>query len=395
MVPPPKENNKAGSPAAPAPPRIPMAVRATHRMIIRRSLVKLAVALVILFLASIKCSLPYMVLLVMLLGFFGFFEFFTVLVMILLRHTDAVAYGEALRRADTMPEPVTTKNTVTNENDVVRFGCSSMQGWRRAMEDDHSLVLLPQGGFFGVYDGHGGDTTARYCAAQLHQFVFNTDAFKANDIRKALHDGFVELDKHMFMTNSSNRTGCAAVVLYIDDNTLYCANAGDSRCVMCRKGAAFALSSDHKPTNPGEQHRIERAGGYVWNRRVNGVLALSRAIGDFGFKGNNVVPWELQAVTSAPEVRTTALNTDEDSFAVLACDGIWDVMSNEQVVEFIRVRRDQGEGLGKIAEELMDKCLSSEPFGIGCDNMSVIIVEFISKGRSGTLANATESDHTL
>eukprot|EP00796_Vickermania_ingenoplastis_P013267 gene13267-9110_t len=373
-----KEGVKAVPPQAPMRPTIPSG-RIAQRAVFRRSLAKFLTALVLLFLGSRKCSIGYVAALFLVLLLMGFFEFVNVVVMIILRHTDSTAYGEALRRADTMPEPITLKQTVCGENAVVRYGCSSMQGWRRAMEDDHSLVLLPNGGFFGVYDGHGGDTTAKFCAAHLHEFVFGTEAYKSNDIRKGLHDGFVELDKHMFRTNSNNRTGCAAVVLYIHDGVLYCANAGDSRCVMCRNGESFPLSTDHKPVNASEQHRIERAGGYVWNRRVNGILALSRAIGDFSFKANSVVPWEQQAVTSAPEVRSTPLNTEEDTFAVLACDGIWDVMSSEQVIQFVKMRREQLMPLGTIAEELMDACLSSQPFGIGCDNMSVIIVEFKHK----------------
>ncbi|EPY17758.1 hypothetical protein STCU_10415 [Strigomonas culicis] len=106
------------------------------------------------------------------------------------------------------------------------------------------------------------------------------------------------------------------------------------------------------------------------------MLALSRAIGDFSFKTNTQVPWDQQAVTSAPEVRTTHINRDKDEFVVVACDGIWDMMSNEQVVEFVRHRIQQRIPLGEICEQLMETCVSPVPFGVGCDNMSVIIVQF-------------------
>lgn len=374
-----KDKGKLPNPATqpPKPPPIPRAV-SRDSSALRRALLKLVFAACLLAYAAKKLSLPYWIALVLILIFFRFFEFITMICMIVFRHADSAAYGEALRRADIMAEPITVKHTVQDENSLMRYACSCMQGWRRAMEDDHSLVLLPDGGFFGVYDGHGGDTTAKFCAEHLHYFVFESEAFKSKNTKKGLHDGFVELDKHLFRADTANRTGCAAVVLYVQDDSLYCANAGDSRCVLCRGGEAFPMSSDHKPVNPGEQHRIERAGGYVWNRRVNGVLALSRAIGDFSFKANSVVSWEQQAVTSAPEVRVTNL-TAEDSFAVLACDGVWDVMSNEQVIQFIKTRIERGEALGAICEALMDNCMSTLPFGIGCDNMSVIIVQFKPK----------------
>lgn len=65
---------------------------------------------------------------------------------------------------------------------------------------------------------------------------------------------------------------------------IFCANAGDSRSVMCEKGNAVDLSKDHKPDNPGERSRIVKSGGEVIEGRVNGMLALSRAFGDFDYK---------------------------------------------------------------------------------------------------------------
>lgn len=71
----------------------------------------------------------------------------------------------------------------------------------------------------------------------------------------------------------------------ITPNEIYCANAGDSRTVMAEYGNATDLSKDHKPDLPEERSRIIKAGGEVVDGRVNGALALSRAIGDFDYKG--------------------------------------------------------------------------------------------------------------
>lgn len=322
----------------------------------------------------------------------GGMEFLHRVLLWLSRVSQQASYNEALRRADIMKEPKREKETVSGENESLSYGCSSMQGWRRSMEDDHTLQLLEDGGFFGVYDGHSGGGTAQFCGEHLFRFVSETKAFEAGEITQALYDGFIAIDKHLYALPKHERSGCAAVVLFIKGDDIYCANAGDSRCVMCRNGAVDALSTDHKPFSPAEQTRIERAGGFVLNRRVNGILALSRGIGDFGFKTNVQVPWDLQAVTSAPEVRVTRLNRDKDEFAVIACDGIWDVMKSEEVVEFVRPRIQNRMPLGVICEELMDACMSPQPFGIGCDNMSVIIVQFKRRPQE---QNASSTLHPL
>ncbi|CCW62819.1 unnamed protein product [Phytomonas sp. EM1] len=324
---------------------------------------------------------------------FGFFQFSSIIVHWVWRSSEAVLYTDALRRADIMMEPITTKSTSSGENETLSFGSSCMQGWRRTMEDAHTLILLEEGGFFGVYDGHGGPSTSKFCGEHMYEFVSKAPAFLNGNIEKALYDGFMEIDNYLHGSGEAHRSGCTALVLYVREDDVYCANAGDSRCVFCTDTEVHPLSLDHKPFNPGEQIRIERAGGFVMNRRVNGALALSRAIGDFSFKRNASLPWDQQAVTGAPEVRTHRLNRDRDEFAVIACDGIWDVMTNEQVIEFVRLLIQKRKPLGEIAEMLIDFCLSPSPFGMGCDNMSVIIIQFKRRpqGHSCEGSNSKES----
>lgn len=78
--------------------------------------------------------------------------------------------------------------------------------------------------------------------------------------------------------------GCTAVVAVVHGSKLYVANAGDSRCVLCRGKETVSLTEDHKPTNPDEERRIKAAGGFVSEGRINGGLNLSRAIGDMNYK---------------------------------------------------------------------------------------------------------------
>jgi len=175
-----------------------------------------------------------------------------------------------------------------------------------------------------------------------------------------------------------------------------CANTGDSRAVLSRNGEAVALSHDHKPFNAGEKERIENAGSHVKFNRVNGDLAVSRALGDFVYKRCDTVDAEHQAVTAFPEI-ICEQRLPADEFIVLACDGIWDVMSSQEVVEKVREMLAIGRpkpppveesasgeenpvppqppslrqwDLGAVCECLIDHCLR-----LGSrDNMSVIIV---------------------
>lgn len=159
------------------------------------------------------------------------------------------------------------------------------------------------------------------------------------------------------------------------------------------------MSHDHKPTNAPESERITAAGGFVEFGRVNGNLALSRALGDFEFKQNYGLEPEKQIVTADPEILTHKVDGEEE-FLVLACDGklpcvswnqqlsltsrdgigIWDCLSSQQVVDFIRRAVANGDALTKVCEDLMVKCLApdSELGGIGCDNMTVVIVALLN-----------------
>lgn len=168
--------------------------------------------------------------------------------------------------------------------------------------------------------------------------------------------------------------GCTAVCALIRNDELIVANAGDSRCVLSRGGKAVALTEDHKPMNEEEFSRITKAGGFVADGRVNGSLNLSRALGDLEYKQVKSLPPEEQMVTANPEIRSIQLESD-DEFLILACDGIWDVLSNQEAVDFVRERLLDGKSPKDICEEACDFCLAPDTSGCGkgCDNMSIIV----------------------
>lgn len=281
-----------------------------------------------------------------------------------------------------LSQPVTKKEGESGEDARFAFGVSSMQGWRVSMEDAHAAILALEGSadvaYFGVYDGHGGERMARFAGEKTHELVAASSAFKDGNLGKAFVDGFLGTDAAMLARcgeSGLDSSGCAATAAVITSDSIVCGNAGDSRTVLGRRGIAKPLSFDHKPDNIGETSRIEAAGGFVEMGRVNGNLALSRALGDFTFKRNLSLPPEEQIVTAAPDIVEHKRDKD-DEFVILACDGIWDCMSSQQAVEFARRCIAEKLDLQQICELMMEECLApeSDMSGIGCDNMTVCIV---------------------
>ncbi|KAI6092191.1 PP2C-domain-containing protein [Hypoxylon rubiginosum] len=298
----------------------------------------------------------------------------------------------------TLSEPVVDKVSDKGEDDRLLYGVSAMQGWRISMEDAHCTILdllTPQSddekkvhpsrlSFFGVFDGHGGDKVAQFAGKNIFDILKKQDTFKAGKYDQSLKDTFLATDRAILSDPQYEEevSGCTACCGLISSDKIFIANAGDSRSVLGVKGRAKPLSFDHKPQNEGEKARITAAGGFVDFGRVNGNLALSRAIGDFEFKKSAELAPEQQIVTAFPDVVTHEIS-DDDEFLVIACDGIWDCQSSQAVVEFVRRGIAAKQELDKICENMMDNCLASnsETGGVGCDNMTMVIVGFL-RGRS-------------
>jgi len=340
-----------------------------------------------------------------------------------------------------LSSPITSKESVQEENDRLGFGASSMQGWRTGMEDAHIgiLNLSDHISLFGVFDGHGGREVSRFISQHLPELLVKNENFKKGIFEQALKECYLELDVllatkqgklelHLLaekkqsnnfqsaLENFLNRAALGqngvipsietqpekktqepeetdpqnvdvdsltygytsgstgvSVLMDLKKGQILVANVGDSRSVLCRAGKAIELSVDHKPHNQGEYQRITKAGGFVQNGRVNGDLNLSRAIGDMQYKTNTSLPPEEQMITAFPEVKIVDL-TPADEFVVIACDGVWDVKSSQQVVDFVGERIKNKIGLSTICEQLLDACLAPDASGVGTDNMTVIII---------------------
>ncbi|KII90856.1 hypothetical protein PLICRDRAFT_39460 [Plicaturopsis crispa FD-325 SS-3] len=289
----------------------------------------------------------------------------------------------------TLSSPATDKHSTSGGNKRFLYAVSEMQGWRITMEDAHATVLDLDGSpddsntFFAVYDGHGGGTVAKFAGQNVHKRLVSEEAYREQQYEQAMKRAFLGTDEDLLADPACARdpSGCTAVAALItQDGKVYVANAGDSRSVLSVQGKVKPLSFDHKPSNETEKTRITNAGGYIEYGRVNGNLALSRALGDFEFKKNYAMIPEQQVITADPDVTVHQL-TDEDEFLVIACDGIWDCLTSQQVVDFVRRQVAQGKELTEIGEMMCEHCLApdtSSGAGIGCDNMTVMIVALLN-----------------
>mmetsp|Transcript_29364 Transcript_29364/g.53886 ORF Transcript_29364/g.53886 Transcript_29364/m.53886 type:complete len:522 (-) Transcript_29364:1698-3263(-) len=190
--------------------------------------------------------------------------------------------------------------------------------------------------------------------------------------------------------------GCTAVVALKRGRDLFVANAGDSRGVLSRGGDAVALSEDHKPAHEVERSRILAAGGFLADIggvcRVNGNLNLSRAIGDLKYKCNQELPPQEQIITAQPDVKIIRL-VEEDEFFILACDGVWDVLTNQKAVDFVAARLNRGLSPVEVSKELLDFCLAKSPQdarGVGCDNMTAVVIQLTERPKSDEAKESVE-----
>ncbi|QRV93775.1 protein phosphatase 2C [Ceratobasidium sp. AG-Ba] len=264
-------------------------------------------------------------------------------------------------------------------------GIAHDRGQRRTMEDSHSFIIDFGGvrgqGYYAIFDGHAGKHAAEWCGQNFHKKLLEMLNQHDEPVPDILNRTFHVVDKELSEMAAQGQThsGCTAVTAFLrledqdgravkESNAqtrrvLYTANAGDARGVLCRAGKAVRLTYDHKGSDKQEAKRIVDAGGFVLNNRVNGVLAVTRSLGDSAMK---------EFVVGSPYTTETELS-DEDEFVILACDGLWDVADDQAAVDI--VRKSAPTSAQDAAQALLQHALSS----FSMDNVSVLVVRFLSK----------------
>ncbi|ODV58600.1 type 2C protein phosphatase PTC4 [Ascoidea rubescens DSM 1968] len=299
-------------------------------------------------------------------------------------------------------QPVTEKTISSNSFMNMSYSIGSCQGWRLTMEDAHCYSIKEDElniKIFGVFDGHGGFKCSKYLSQYLPQIIINEfqTYFQkhSNNINiiqtysNIIKNSFFKCDYDLYIKDI-NSGSTAILLIVIDNKHSFIVNTGDSRCILsCYNGCNKNLSYDHKPKNIGELIRISDAGGNVNSNRVDGMLALSRAFGDFNFKKKFIFMNKLKEiynetqVTVEPEIIYHELNYSKDEFFILACDGIWDIFRNNEIIKFIKRELQQNSSLDKINEKIIEKILNStnSSKGIGYDNMTLIIIALHNNSR--------------
>ncbi|KZT40809.1 protein phosphatase 2C [Sistotremastrum suecicum HHB10207 ss-3] len=173
-------------------------------------------------------------------------------------------------------------------------------------------------------------------------------------IRNAVRSIVSSVSRSASPTHSTSNTPRSASPVRV----LYTANAGDARAVLCRAGKAVRLTYDHKGADRQEAKRIQDAGGFVLNNRVNGVLAVTRSLGDSSMK---------EFVVGSPYTTETVLG-DTDEFLILACDGLWDVASDQKACDLIRDDQDAAHAAHVLTQYAIDEGTR--------DNVTTLVVRF-------------------
>ncbi|GLC42261.1 hypothetical protein PLESTF_001141700 [Pleodorina starrii] len=309
------------------------------------------------------------------------------------------------------------------------------------MEDEVQVHYNTVGHYLyaAVFDGHGGEAAAQWLAKQLHVQVENClvgrtvsgkngapaaststssngasgsaaassgsgggKGISSRDIcPQQLIDSFQMADRalleHLQAEGGEDaaQAGSTATVAVIKDDKLVVANVGDSQAILSRKGTAVTLAHYHRvygsgPDVSSEIERIKSVGGWVDDGRVCGVLAVSRAFGDWEFKGRGLPRlletgiergyWDADfasqqtfsadPVVATPDVTETLL-TEDDEFLIVASDGLWDVLPPREAVAWARKEFRAKKDAAEVAASLAGLALKR----YSTDNVAVVVVD--------------------
>jgi serine/threonine protein phosphatase PrpC len=232
------------------------------------------------------------------------------------------------------------------------------------MEDGHCMIDGFRGrddeGYFAIYDGHGGRGAVLQVQKQFHDIV-ETYVGEAENVPEAFAAAYGFMDGEL-ATQDYMHCGTTSITCYIrkegDKKMLYVANCGDARVVLHEDGVGRRITKDHKCGDEEEEERIVKDGGLIMHGRVSGILAVTRALGDHAMK---------QWVIPTPYQEQHEL-TEKHKHLILACDGVWDVLSDQAVVDLIK------EEESATAQELADKILQTSLRKGSKDNISVMVL---------------------
>uniref|UniRef100_A0A2N9FVW8 protein-serine/threonine phosphatase n=1 Tax=Fagus sylvatica TaxID=28930 RepID=A0A2N9FVW8_FAGSY len=267
----------------------------------------------------------------------------------------------------------------------LRSGEWSDIGCRPSMEDTHICIgdLAKKFGynlhsdevisFYGVFDGHGGKSAAQFVRDHLPRVIVE-DADFPLELEKVVTRSFMETDAAFEKTcspESALSSGTTALTAMMFGRSLLVANAGDCRAVLSRRGIAIEMSKDHRPCCTKEKTRIESLGGYVDNGFLNGELGVTRALGDWHLEGMKGMGERLGPLSAEPELKLVTL-TKEDEFLIIGSDGIWEMFTSQNSVDFARRKLQEHNDVKLCCKEIVEEAIKRG----ATDNLTVVMVSF-------------------
>ncbi|KAJ6823934.1 putative protein phosphatase 2C 47 [Iris pallida] len=308
---------------------------------------------------------------------------------------DVGAVSELNLRTSDSTSDASAESAVFHFVPSIRSGSFADIGPRRYMEDEHiriddlsahlgSLIRCPTpSAFYGLFDGHGGPDAAAYIKRHAIRLFFqDTDFPQASQVNRLFLESVESSIRKAFLAADlaladdctiSTSSGTTALTALVFGRLLLVANAGDCRAVLCRKGEAVEMSQDHRPIYDAERQRVLLSGGYVDDGYLNGVLSVSRALGDWDVK---LPRGSSSPLIADPEFRQAVL-TEDDEFLIIGCDGIWDVLSSQHAVSIVRRGLRRHDNPDQCARELVMEALRLKTI----DNLTVIVVCFSKETR--------------
>ena len=302
---------------------------------------------------------------------------------------------------------IISKNDDIKEGEIIKgFGYNSSMGNIRDYNEDTitatKIILNDDENnyfyFFGVYDGHGGKGCSFYLKDNLHK---NINEFSSSGVKLGIEkteENFIKNEALNENGEIKDSSGSCGVIAMIRGKKLIIGNVGDSRLVIFKNGLVSFATEDHKPDSDTEKKRIEAAGGKIYQtpsyfplyqngkeidipwRVLPGRLSVSRTFGDIEAKEEKFGGMK-GVVAALPDITEIELN-EEYNLIVIGCDGIFDVLSNEELLECVKIvlkekkineaikDEDIHELCGDFAAMIIKSALAKDSF----DNISCIVI---------------------
>ena len=307
-----------------------------------------------------------------------------------------------------------SKTSKREINIIKSYSTNTYKGLIRNYNEDKVCIIInykqPNNicdySFFSIYDGHGGNGCSEYLRDNLHKLIINDINFPKN-IEQSIKNGFEKAEKD-FLSNYAlskdeltiiDKSGSCALIMLIIKNILYIANVGDSRGIASiNNGQKYiSITEDHRPNSKKEEKRIINNGGFIYqsqtlfNKNISksefilgplrvmpGSLSVSRTIGDIQAK-NNKFGGLANVIIAEPDIFVYDLSKEDFDFIILGCDGIYEKLSNKELIDGIwMIINDNKDKLdihqlsGKISDFILKAALARKSL----DNVTCVFVCF-------------------